>query len=170
MFHDDLDYFQDPSLGGRPTTKLGDHDTPNTHNRWFILLYQVWGPAGIEIRWNGTWVRGRVTCSFTLHLRICDHTTRFWRCRGIPFGHFLLGSHNFMVTAFGLVCEVALTYNPSHKKGPQTVHIYIWPLPKIGSYDWEEPAVSYRINRLKFRTTGKLPIVLGESIEYTPIQ
>ena len=27
---------------------------------------------------------------------------------GRPFGHFLLGSHNFMVTAIGVVCDVAL--------------------------------------------------------------
>ena len=29
--------------------------------------------------------------------------------------------------------------------------------------------VSLRINRLKLKTTGKLPIILEESIEYTPI-
>ena len=34
MFHGHLDYFQKPPLGGRPNTKpLGDHDTPNAHNR-----------------------------------------------------------------------------------------------------------------------------------------
>ena len=27
-----LDYFKKPPLGGRPITKLGDHDTPNAHN------------------------------------------------------------------------------------------------------------------------------------------
>ena len=26
----------------------------------------------------------------------------------MAFGHFILGSHNFKVTALGLVCEVAL--------------------------------------------------------------
>ena len=40
--HGHLDYFQKPSLGGRPNTKpSGDHDTPNTHNHWFILSYHV---------------------------------------------------------------------------------------------------------------------------------
>ena len=29
------------------------------------------------------------------------HTTWFWRCLGTAFGYFLLGSHNFMVTALG---------------------------------------------------------------------
>ena len=42
-----------------------------------------------------------VTNDFTLHLRVRDHTTWFWRCLGTVFGHFLLGSHNFMVTALG---------------------------------------------------------------------
>ena len=26
---------------GTPTTKPGDHDIPNTHNRWFILFYSI---------------------------------------------------------------------------------------------------------------------------------
>ena len=47
-------------------------------------------------------VEGPVTCGFTLHLRVRDHTTTwFWRCVGTTFGHFLLGSHSFMVTALG---------------------------------------------------------------------
>ena len=33
MFHGHLDLFQKPPLGGRPTTKLGAHGTPNPHNR-----------------------------------------------------------------------------------------------------------------------------------------
>jgi hypothetical protein len=32
-FHGHSDDFQKPSLGGRPSTKLGDHGTPNAHNR-----------------------------------------------------------------------------------------------------------------------------------------
>ena len=46
-------------------------------------------------------VEGPVTYGFTLNLRVCDHTTRFWRCAGMAFGHFLLGSHNVMVMALG---------------------------------------------------------------------
>ena len=38
---------------------------------------------------------------FTLDLRIRDHTTRFCRCLGTACGHFLMGSHNFMVTTLG---------------------------------------------------------------------
>jgi hypothetical protein len=33
-----FDFFQKPPLGGRPKTKLGDHGTPNAHNRWLILF------------------------------------------------------------------------------------------------------------------------------------
>ena len=49
MFHDHLDYFQKPPLGGRPKTKPGDHCTPNYHNRWLILFHHVWGPEWITI-------------------------------------------------------------------------------------------------------------------------
>ena len=59
MCHGHLDYFQKPPLGGRPNTKLGDHGTPNTHNRWFILFYHVREPACIEIHWNGIWLRAQ---------------------------------------------------------------------------------------------------------------
>jgi hypothetical protein len=71
----------------------------NAHNRWCILFYHVWGPTWIKFHWNSIWLR--VTFDFTLHLRVRDHTIRFWRCLGTTFGHFLLGSHNFMVTALG---------------------------------------------------------------------
>ena len=57
MFHGHLDYFQKPPLGGRPNTKPGDHGTPNTHNRWFILCYHVWRPTWIEIHWDSIWLR-----------------------------------------------------------------------------------------------------------------
>ena len=46
-------------------------------------------------------VEGLVTYDFTLHLRARDHTTLFWRRVRTAFGHVLLGSHNFMVTALG---------------------------------------------------------------------
>ena len=59
MFHGHLDYFQKPPLGGRPNTKPGDHGTPNTHNRLFVLLYHVWEPSWIDIHWNSIWLRDR---------------------------------------------------------------------------------------------------------------
>ena len=51
--------FTNPPLGGRPTTKAGDHGTPNAHNRWFILYYHAWGPAWIEFHWHSIWLRTR---------------------------------------------------------------------------------------------------------------
>jgi hypothetical protein len=74
----------------------------NSHECWFILFYHVWGLAWIDFRWNSIWLRARSTYGFTIHLRVRDRTTWFWRCVGMAFGHFLLGSHNFTVTALGL--------------------------------------------------------------------
>ena len=42
MFNGHLDYFQRPPLGGRPHIELGDHITPNTHNRWFFIIIGWW--------------------------------------------------------------------------------------------------------------------------------
>ena len=46
-------------------------------------------------------VEGPITYDFTLHSRVRDHTTWFWRCVGTALEHFLLHSHNFMVTTLG---------------------------------------------------------------------
>ena len=86
MFHGHLDYFQKPSPGGRLNPNPGDHSSPNTHNRWFILIYNAWGPAWIEIYWNSIRL---VTYDFTLYLRIREHTPWFWSCFGTAFAHFL---------------------------------------------------------------------------------
>ena len=101
MFHGHLDYFQKPPLGGRPNTKPGDHGTPNAHNRRFILFYHVWGPAWIEIHWNSIWLRAR--WHMTSHYTWGPVTTLddVGGVLGRPLGHFLWGSHNFMVTALG---------------------------------------------------------------------
>ena len=56
IFHCHLDYFQESSLGGKLNIKPRDHDIPNAHNGWFISFYHVWGPALIDIHWNGTWL------------------------------------------------------------------------------------------------------------------
>jgi hypothetical protein len=47
-------------------------------------------------------VEGMVTYDFTLHSRGPVTTLHeFGGCVGTAFGHFLLGSHNFMVTVLG---------------------------------------------------------------------
>jgi hypothetical protein len=101
MFHGHLDYFQKSPLGGRPNIKPGDHDTPKAHNSWFVLFYHVWRPAWIEIHRNSIWLRA---CShMASHYTQGSVTTLhdFGGCLGAAFGYFLLGSHNFMVTALG---------------------------------------------------------------------
>ena len=68
------------------------------------LIYSTLSCARICMNRNSLkWhlVEGPVTYGFTLHLRIRGHTTWFWRCCGTAFGHFLLSSYNFMVTALG---------------------------------------------------------------------
>ena len=74
MFHGRLDCFQNPPLGGRLNTKLGDHGIPNAHNRWFILFYHVWGPVWIEIHWNR--IRLRAWSHMTSHYTWGSVTTR----------------------------------------------------------------------------------------------
>ena len=99
-----MDYFQKPTtLGGRPNTKLEEHGTPNVHNRRFILIYHVWGPAWIEIHWNNIWLRAwsRMTSHDTWGSVTTIHD--FGGALGQPLGHFLLGSHNFMATTLVMV-------------------------------------------------------------------
>ena len=102
MFHDHLDYFQKPSLGGRPNTKSRYQGIPNSHNRWFI--YFILSCVRTHMNANSLKqhsVESPITYDFTLHLRVRDHTTWFRRCLGTAFGHFLLGPHDLMVTALG---------------------------------------------------------------------
>ena len=57
--HGHLNYSRKPPLGDMLNTKPGDHDTPNAHNRWFILFCHVWGPAWIVIHRDSIWFRAR---------------------------------------------------------------------------------------------------------------
>ena len=101
MFHGQLDYLQKPPLEGRPHTKPGDHDIPNTHNIWFILFHHVWESTWIETHWNSIW--SRTQSHMTSHYTWGSVTTLhgFGGALGWPWDTFLLGSHNFMVTALG---------------------------------------------------------------------
>ena len=62
------------------TQKLGDHGTPNAHICWFIIFYHVWRPCLNINSSNQHLVEGLVTYDFTLHLKVRDHNTQFWRC------------------------------------------------------------------------------------------
>ena len=103
MFHDHLDYFQSPPLSGHANTKPWDHNTPNTHNFWFIIRYHVWRPRmNKKFHQKEHLVDSPVTYGFTQHLRARDpHAMDSGGVSGRPLDTFLLGSHNFMVTALG---------------------------------------------------------------------
>ena len=112
MFHGHLDYFKKPPLGGRPNTKPGDHIWHSERSQrlvYFILSCVRTCMNRNSLRYH--LVESPNTYDFTLHLRVRDHVTWFWRCLGTAFEHFLLGSHNFMVMALGLcvkwpLCQV----------------------------------------------------------------
>ena len=97
MFHGHLGYFQKSPLEGRFNTKWGDHGTPNAHNCWFILFYNVWRPAWIEIHRNSICMSTR------------SHVTSHYAWG--PWTHYMILevcwdnlwtlSFNFMVTALG---------------------------------------------------------------------
>ena len=84
------------------TQNLRDRDTLNAHNHWFILLYHVRGlreykSIEIALGWGPVHVR--------LHTTLENPVTTLQDFGGglgtVAFGHFLLGSHNFTVTALG---------------------------------------------------------------------
>jgi hypothetical protein len=54
-----LGLFNRPPLGGRPTTKLGDHGTQMLTNVDLLYFYHVWGPTLIEIHRNSICLRAR---------------------------------------------------------------------------------------------------------------
>ena len=57
MFHGHCIVCLKTPLGGRPSTKLGDHGTQNAYNHLFYAIYHVWRPVWIEIHWNSIWLR-----------------------------------------------------------------------------------------------------------------
>jgi hypothetical protein len=104
MFHDHLDYFQESPLGGRSNTKPGDCGTLNAHNRWFILFYDVRGPAWIEIHWKSIWLKTRSHIPKVLNPKHSMTTLHdFEGVLGRPFGLSRFHRHGSW-----LVCEVAL--------------------------------------------------------------
>jgi hypothetical protein len=136
MFHDHLDNFQKTPLGGRPNTT----GRPLHFERSQSLISSNLSCMRTRMNKNSLkyhLVEDRDTYDFTLHLKVYDHMTWFWRCIGTTFGHFFLGvgdSHNFMLTALGLCVK--------------------WP--------W-----LWRNRQLKLKTLDQSPITMDESIEYT---
>ena len=56
-----------------PTTKPGNHGTPNAHNRWISLFYHVWRHAWIDVHWNSIWLRAQLL--MTSHYTLGSMTT-----------------------------------------------------------------------------------------------
>ena len=110
MFHDHLDYFQIPPLGGRSSTKPGDHGTSNTHNRWFQFISSCVRTHVNRNSLKQHLVEGPVTYDFTLNLRVRDHTTSFWRYVGTVFGH--LGPLHTRAKSHDLVMVRTLDSHP----------------------------------------------------------
>ena len=141
MFHGHLDYSQKPPLEGRPNTKLGDHDIPNTHNCWFILFYHVWGPTWIEIYWKSISLRDQshMTSHYTRGFVITLHDfggswDGLW---ALSFGLSQFHGHSSW-----LVCEVALklyviVYSLTSKMSPSTMSLPLLYLETLGNgYAW----------------------------------
>jgi hypothetical protein len=87
MFHDHVDYFQKPPLGGKPNTKPRDHGTLNAHNRSFILFLSCVRTRMSRNSLKQHLVEDLVAYDLTLHLRVRDHITWFRRCIRTAFGH-----------------------------------------------------------------------------------
>ena len=97
--------FKNHPLGGRPSTKPGDHGTPTAHNHWFILIYQERGSAWIEIHWNSIWgPRSRMTS----HYMILEVPRE--GLRTLPFGLLQFHGHGLWP-----VCEVTLNSTLTRK-------------------------------------------------------
>jgi hypothetical protein len=96
-----LGLFSKPTSWGRPNTKLGDHGTLKAHNHSFIIFYHAWGPTWIKSHRKSIWLRdwSHMASHYTWGSVTTLHD--FGGGLGTAFGHFLLGSHNFMVTALG---------------------------------------------------------------------
>ena len=92
--------FKNPPLGGRPSTKPGNHGTLNAQNHWFIWYYDVWGPAWIETHLNSICLRARshVTTHYTWGSMTTLHD--FGGVLGWPL-HTFFWTLNFMVTTLG---------------------------------------------------------------------
>ena len=90
-----------------PNTKPGDHGTPNTHNRYFIIFYHAIGPAWIEIHWKSVWLRDRshMTSHYTwgpLYVILEVSWDGLWTLS--------FGLSQFHGNCSCLICEVSLGY------------------------------------------------------------
>ena len=86
-------------------TMLGEtfyHRPLHPRASWFILFYHVWESTWIKIHWNSIWLRAWSHTASHYTWGSWPHYMILEVVLGTAIGHFLLGSHNFMVTALGL--------------------------------------------------------------------
>ena len=124
MFHDHLDNFQKPPLGGRPDTKPPrDHATPNSHDRRFTLVYRVWGLTRIEKSSKKAfgWGPGHVRLHTTTLEAPWPHYMMFEGVLRRPFGHVLSGSHHFHGHGPRLAREAAPKEMVVYTTGPENM-------------------------------------------------
>ena len=108
MFHDHLDYFQEPPLGHRSNTNRETMALRMLTTRWFILFYRVWGPTWIKIHWSSIWLRAQ--SHMTSHYTWGSMTTLhdFGGVSGRPLDTFF-GLSQLHGHGSWLVCEVTLS-------------------------------------------------------------
>jgi hypothetical protein len=104
----------------------GTHGTPDAHNRWLILFYHAWGLTWLKIHWDNIWLKAQ--SHMTSHYTWRSMSTRhdFGGGVGTAIGHFLLGSHNFMVTALGSCVKCPLIQTLKHRQTSYTYYPKPW--------------------------------------------
>ena len=139
MFHGHLNYFQKPSLGGRPNTNPGDHGTPNAHNHSFILFYHVWRPTWTIVHWNNIgWGPGHIRLHTTLEspwphymiLGVCWGglwTLSFGLSQFHGHGSWLVWEVALSFLACPLECFCAVTTQDCTHLSPQATRLRVWP-------------------------------------------
>ena len=128
MDHGHLDYFK-KKPSGRPNTKLGDHGIPNAHNRGFYSISSHVRTCMNKMHWNSIWLRARSHMNFTLHSRVRDHTTWFWRVCWDGLWTLSFGLTQFHGHGSWLVWKVAL--NVVEAKGQSEQTLSFWKLDKL---------------------------------------
>ena len=88
-------------------------------NKKIIEIAVGWGPGYIWLHTT---------------LNVHDHTTWFWKCLGTAFGHFLLGSYNFMGTALGSCVKWPLNDRLAGGLWPKPYDVFIYIYSNIGHY------------------------------------
>ena len=136
-----------------------------------FLFYLVWGPARIEVPWNSIWLRTRshMTSHYTWGSTPTLHD--FGGVLGWPLDtHFLLGSHNFMVTALSSCVKWLLCKCPKSTVGvvtPLSSHSRRSENAEVAPSPWmmEGPS-SENGNPYFFSSTGEEWKILGEGLPH----